>query len=165
MKRGDIYYVLKSIYQGEGSEQKISEQGRPAIIISNNINNMHSTVVTVVYLTTKPKTNLPTHVNITTSKENSTAICEQINTVSVNRIQEDGFKGHCTEAEMARVDAAVRVALALNNHAAEPVTTTTQITAPATHVYTAPQDNVQLTIERDFYKKMYNDILQKCLER
>ena len=57
MKRGQIYYV-RSNYREEGSEQR---GGRPAVIVSNDKNNANSNTVEVVYMTTKPKTDLPTH--------------------------------------------------------------------------------------------------------
>ena len=65
MKRGDIYYALPPPPIGR-------EQGgyRPAIIVSNNLNNLHSSTVEVVYLTTKPKHNLPTHVDIYSAPRN-----------------------------------------------------------------------------------------------
>lgn len=57
-KRGDIFYVMKG--NNCGSEM---EAGRPAIIVSNNLNNNNSDIVEIVYLTTQPKPELPTHVN------------------------------------------------------------------------------------------------------
>lgn len=58
MKRGEIYYI-ESTYRETGSEQR---GGRPAVIVSNDKNNENSEVVEVVYMTTKPKNDLPTHV-------------------------------------------------------------------------------------------------------
>lgn len=60
MKRGEIYYI-ESTYRETGSEQR---GGRPAVIVSNDKNNENSEVVEVVYMTTKPKNDLPTHVFI-----------------------------------------------------------------------------------------------------
>lgn len=55
MKRGEIYYI-ESTYRETGSEQR---GGRPAVIVSNDKNNENSEVVEVVYMTTKPKNDLP----------------------------------------------------------------------------------------------------------
>ena len=63
MKRGEIYYI-ESTYRETGSEQR---GGRPAVIVSNDKNNENSEVVEVVYMTTKPKNDLPTHVFIPVS--------------------------------------------------------------------------------------------------
>ena len=82
MKRGEIYYI-ESTYRETGSEQR---GGRPAVIVSNDKNNENSEVVEVVYMTTKPKNDLPTHVFIRSALSPSTVLCEQVNSVSVKRI-------------------------------------------------------------------------------
>ena len=104
IKRGDIWYVRKDNYTG--CEQAA---GRPAIIVSNEKNNASSETVEVVYLTTQPKKDLPTHVLIRSSERESTAICEQITTVSVDRLL--GNKGHLTPAEMTNVEVAMLISL------------------------------------------------------
>lgn len=80
IKRGDIWYI-ESGYS-VGSEQRA---GRPAIVVSNNRNNQYSGTVEVVYLTTQPKRDLPTHVTISSLSRESTALCEQITSVSTER--------------------------------------------------------------------------------
>lgn len=112
--RGDVWYVEK--YSSSGSEQ---EAGRPAVIVSNDMNNQFSTVVEVVYLTTQPKKDLPTHVTIRSLGKPSVALCEQITAVYTDRIAK--YKGHLTDAEMAQIDIAMKVCLALDanvDHAA-----------------------------------------------
>lgn len=80
--RGEIYYIHS--FPTCGSEQR---SGRPAIIVSNNENNTHSEVIEVCYLTLKEKNPLPTHVFIDRGPcLNSTILCEQITSVSVDRI-------------------------------------------------------------------------------
>lgn len=106
-KRGEIYYIYQS-----GSEQE-SEQvaGRPAIIVSNNKGNEFSPVVEVVFLTTKGKSPLPTHVEILSCKRPSIALCEQINTISKSRIGE--YNGECTDEEMHKIDKAICVSVGI----------------------------------------------------
>ena len=82
IKRGDIWYVENS-FAAVGSEQR---PGRPAIVVSNNKNNEHNSVVEMVYLTTQPKNNLPTYVTIRSTGRLSTALCEQITSVAIERI-------------------------------------------------------------------------------
>lgn len=106
ISRGDIYYVEK--YQTYGSEQ---QAGRPAIIVSNNKNNDNSEAFEVVYLTTQPKNDLPTHVTIRSCAKPSTALCEQITTVYIDRL--GTFVGHITEEELAMIDVALMTSLAL----------------------------------------------------
>lgn len=103
-KRGDIYYVERSVYTG--SEQGA---GRPAIIVSNDKNNEFGSTVEVVYLTTQPKKDLPTHVVIRSVARESIAICEQITTVAIERIGD--YKGHVTDVEMANLEIAMLISL------------------------------------------------------
>jgi mRNA interferase MazF len=103
-KRGDIYYVDRSVFTG--SEQA---SGRPAIIVSNEKNNEYSSTVEVVYLTTQPKKDLPTHVVIRSAAKESIAICEQITTVAVERI--GSYKGHVTDTEMMNLEIAMLISL------------------------------------------------------
>lgn len=65
IKRGDV--ILVDLKEKEGS---IQWGQRPVIVVSNNLNNRFSQVISVVPLTTsKFKKNLPTHVGI--NKDNS----------------------------------------------------------------------------------------------
>ena len=57
MNRGEIYWVKCAAARG-GEMRK----DRPALIVSNELCNKHSPVVEMVYLTTKEKKPLPTHV-------------------------------------------------------------------------------------------------------
>lgn len=60
-KFGDIFYANLPIVLGSQVQQGV----RPVLIVSNNMNNKYSNVVTVVPLTSKQsKHRLPTHVNI-----------------------------------------------------------------------------------------------------
>jgi len=57
MNRGEIYWVKCAA--ACGSETR---KDRPALIVSNELCNKHSPAVEIVYLTTKEKKPLPTHV-------------------------------------------------------------------------------------------------------
>lgn len=112
-KRGDIYYITKSEHT-VGSEQ---EAGRPGIVVSNNLANKHSDNVTVVYLTTKTKTELPTHVIIKSAQKESIALCECVVSVSKERIEE--YRGRVTREEMKKINEALKIALDLEEERAE----------------------------------------------
>lgn len=101
IKRGDIFYIKRSSEPVVGSEQN---GGRPAIIVSNDIGNYHAPVVEIVYLTTKNKKNQPTHANVMAAKP-SIAVCEQVHTVSKERLQKR--IGILSEEEMNGVDRAL----------------------------------------------------------
>ncbi len=106
VKRGEVWYIEKGY--SVGSEQR---SGRPAIIVSNDKNNTYSTTVEVVYLTTKPKQDLPTHVTIRSLNQISTALCEQITTVSMERL--GNYCGTLTDLEIDELDAAIKISLGL----------------------------------------------------
>lgn len=111
IKRGDIWYI-ESGYS-VGSEQRA---GRPAIVVSNNRNNQYSGTVEVVYLTTQPKRDLPTHVTISSLSRESTALCEQITSVSTERF--GSYRGAVTAEEMEDIEEAMMISLGLAPHAA-----------------------------------------------
>lgn len=80
--RGEIYYI--KTFPTVGHEQR---SGRPAVIVSNNDINSNSGVVEICYLTLREKPDYPTHVMIDRGPcINSTILCEQVTTVSVDKI-------------------------------------------------------------------------------
>lgn len=105
--RGEIYFVSRGATTG--SEQ---QAGRPAIVVSNEMCNIHSPTVEMVYLTSQPKTDLPTHVIIRSTTKQSTALCEQIMTIDASRLQE--YIATCTAQEMAAIDAALMISLGID---------------------------------------------------
>ena len=141
MKRGDIYYIARAD-QEVGSEQHAN---RPGVIVSNDKNNERSGTVEVVYLTTKPKTDQPTHVHIRSARQPSTVLCEQIHTVGKERIVEK--LGTVTNQEMVAIDQALAISLDLNR--VNPVGDLVEICSAALKAQT----------ERDVYQKLYTDLL------
>lgn len=107
IKRGDIYYI-RDTRQTVGSEQRAD---RPAVIVSNNRNNANSTVYEVVYMTTQPKTDLPTHFIIHSSLKPSTVLCEQISSAYEERIGE--WIGSLTPDEMKELDRCLAISLGI----------------------------------------------------
>lgn len=158
--RGDIFYINK-FGDAVGSEQ---QSGRPGIIVSNDKNNEHSATVEIVYCTTKPKEDLPTHVTIRSTNLPSTVLCEQVTTVSKERLGD--YIGSCTEQEMANVSSALEISLGLDEKysgynpfqrgADEP---------DDTGKADAPKDCSadEIRIERDMYKQMYESLLNRLI--
>ena len=107
IKRGEIYYI-ESGYCTTGSEQR---PGRPAVVVSNDKNNEFSPTIEVVYLTTQPKHDLPTHVTIRSTSRESTTLCEQITSVAVERFGD--YYGNVTEQEMQHIETALLISLGL----------------------------------------------------
>lgn len=109
VKRGEIYYITnKNI---DGSEQAGK---RPAVIISNNLNNRFATIVEVVFLTTKNKKNLPTHVKISGTKQPSYALCEQITTMSKSKIGK--YITTIQDEEMKEIEKAIAISLGIRRN-------------------------------------------------
>lgn len=111
IKRGDIYYI-RDTRQSIGSEQRAD---RPAVIISNNENNRYSTVYEVVYMTTQPKTDLPTHFITKSALRPSTVLCEQISSVYEERIGE--WIGTLTPDEMKTLDQCLAISVGIKAEA------------------------------------------------
>lgn len=107
VRRGDIFYIAATEAVG-------SEQGgdRPAVVVSNDVGNRLAPIVEVVYLTTSQKSRMPTHVPIYSAERPSTALCEQIVTVSKYRLQR--YIGRATEGEMRGIDKALHISLGIN---------------------------------------------------
>ena len=141
MNRGDIYYIARSDHEA-GSEQHAN---RPAVIVSNNKNNERSGTVEVVYMTTKPKSDMPTHVLIRTARKPSTVMCEQIHTVSTDRVMEK--LGRVTDQEMTCIEQALAISLDLNN------------VNPVGDIVEAYSQMLRAQAERDVYRKLYTDLL------
>ena len=156
VRRGEIYYIERSPLTPEtGVEQ---QAGRPGIIVSNDIGNEHSEFAEVVYLTTKTKKPLPTHVTIKTSAS-SIALCEQVHSVSKTRI--GGVIRDCTEEEMKKIDKALMISLGLDSETK--ATADTAYTKPFTIPIPAEDavNLLRLETERNIYKNMYESLLDK----
>lgn len=141
MRRGEIYYIARR--DTVGSELM---KARPGVIVSNDSLNTSSPVVEVVYCTTKPKKDQPTHVEIETTGAPCVVLCEQIDSVSTALVGKRC--GTCTDEEMAAIDRALLHSLGLDGCGRlddEAQTLKEQIEA--------------LQAERDRYAKMLDNLL------
>ncbi len=109
IKRGDI--IIVDLGQHETSVQSGI---RPCVVISNNMANKYSQVITVVPLTSKihKKEYLPTHVFLNGYRNtgldcHSLALCEQITSVAFSDILE--VAGRVSERKLAEIGNAVKV--------------------------------------------------------
>lgn len=151
IKRGDIYYI-RDTRQSIGSEQRAD---RPAVIISNNENNRHSTVYEVVYMTTQPKTDLPTHFITKSALRPSTVLCEQISSVYEDRIGE--WIGTLTPDEMKTLDQCLAISVGIK---AEPEKETESLRQQLTEAEARQQAAEK---QAATYKEMYEFLLSKQL--
>ena len=152
IKRGDIYYI-RDTRQSIGSEQRAD---RPAVIISNNENNRHSAVYEVVYMTTQPKTDLPTHFITTSALRPSTVLCEQISSVYEERIGE--WIGTLTPDEMKTLDQCLAVSIGIKaaGNTEDTESLRQQLTEAEARQQTAEKQAAT-------YKEMYEFLLSKQL--
>lgn len=164
-------------------------------MVSNDKNNENSGVVEIVYMTTQPKTDLPTHVTVRSTGRVSTVLCEQVYSVSTERI--GAYIGQCTEKEMENIDLALMISLQLdggikttkkyNETIKEQQEEIDRLKAEIEQmekdhderieqdaaVYveenkkianmTSSEDTIRLQIERDTYKTMYEQLLNKLV--
>ena len=152
--RGDVFYIEH--HHTEGSEMKA---GRPAVIVSNNFCNGVNPVVEVVYLTTRPKYNMETHVKVRCTSRESTALCEQITTVAKSRV--GTWAARLSDDEMEAIDEALMMSLGLCEYSynQEPVNPTASFDRPAEDLPSI----ALLTAERDLYRNMYEELLNRVI--
>lgn len=108
--RGMVYWANLPKYDVSPNAQ----QGmRPCIIVSNNVGNLFSKMVTVVPCTTNvDKPDLVTHYRIKlNSKEDSLVLCEMI--LTVNKDLLNGFMGILDETTMKHIDKCIEYSLGL----------------------------------------------------
>lgn len=186
-ERGEIYYINNGSGGQVGSEMK---KDRPAIIVSNDANNKYSSVVEVVFLTSKPKKELPTHVTIRSTGRMSVALCEEPTAISTERI--NNYICKASDKEMENIDIALMIALGINmtkemQQSMEDILTgkiasggglpAQQLTVPKAAAEDDREKNkvqpeqilandlLKMQTERDIFKKLYEDTLQKLLEK
>ena len=157
IKRGDIYWIAQSQYRYTvGSVQR---PGRPGIVVSNDTNNACSRTIEIVYLTGQPKTELPTHCTINSTGMTSTALCEQISTVSTEQVRE--LCGRCTAEEMAEVERCIAISLGLKE-TTESEPTTGETDARITGL---ERDLAEAQVREAMLQKMYNDLLTRAMAK
>ena len=189
ISRGEVFYIT-SHYDSVGSEQK---SGRPAVVVSNDMCNEYSPVIEICYMTLQVKKPMPTHVFVDRGQcINSTVLCEQVTSVSRDRIGE--YMCTLPDDIMDAVDKAIVVSLGLDyiieQETKKPVTVSS---TPAKEVIPASEldklraevnaleaQNKELIVARDslakkvegaenskqeakLYKKMYDNLLDKVL--
>lgn len=111
IKRGEMFYISRGGASYNGSEQHAD---RPAVVVSNDKNNENGNVVEIVYMTTQPKKDLPTHVTVRSTGRISTVLCEQVYSVTVERV--GTYIGQCSDAEMQNIDIALMISLQLDGN-------------------------------------------------
>lgn len=160
--RGDIFYVENRVNLNPVGSEMWS--GRPAVIVSDDAHNIDSDTVTVVYLTTKEKQQSPVHVPVHTTCH-STALCEQITCVDASRLGK--YICHATDEEMAAIDRALVDLLGLptvpaaNDEPVEEKHEESKVTPELAAAIGKLNDRWAVEVERDLYKRMYEQLLER----
>ena len=147
MKRGEIYYV--TIPQATGFEMT---KTRPAVIVSGDGVNSRENVVIVAFCSASSHQDTPTHVIIRSTARPSTVLCEHIYAVDKSRVST--FIGCATDDEMARIDAALSSALAIDFTAHNAANT------PRGEI-----EGTALRAELETYKRLYGELLDRMTGR
>lgn len=163
IERGDIFYIDRA-GPTFGCEQR---SGRPGVIVSSEENNKHSQTVEIVYCTTKEKPSLPTHTVILGTPYESTVLCEQVTTVSVDRL--GNYIGKCTEQEMREIDLCIMVSLGLATPDMKKIYAETnrakkedrKVEAGVGSERVEDKELIAIRVERDTYKRMYEVVVDK----
>lgn len=168
IKRGEMFYISRGGVSYNGSEQ---HSDRPAVVVSNDKNNENSNVVEVVYMTTQPKTDLPTHVTVRSTGRPSTVLCEQVYSVSTERI--GTYIGECSDKEMENIDIALMISLQLdgnmktskkyNETIKEQQEALKEKENEKPEITASSEETIRLQTERDTYKTMYEQLLNRLV--
>ena len=156
VKRGYIFYITYS--KNFNDSYSYDTTGRPGVIVSDDHLNRGSEYVEVVYLTTKIKRDMPTHVDVF-CKTPSTALCETIHTVEKDRI--GTYVRTVSDEELEGIERGLRRSLGMN----VPVTSVNDAEPNNDMGLASMQKEIQLTAERDMFKKLYEDLLSKVVGR
>ena len=148
INRGDIFYIEQSVRCGNEIKKD-----RPGIVVSAEHLNAGESCVEVVFLTSQPKKEMNEHVKILSSGRESTALREQINSISVSRLA--NYNGRITDEEMKAIDKALAASLGLN---------VVGDIEPVINSHEADQTMAAVIAERDAYKNMYENLLDRVMK-
>lgn len=180
----------KYIEETYSTSKKINQDtGRPAVIVSNNDINESQNMVEVAYLVEKPNESLPTHAKVKCHLP-STALCEQVVSVSKDRI--DGFIRTCTDEEIEKINKGLSISLGitesddtmaeklkeltdslseaqrindgLRNRIKEETDKQQELEKQLSQIETENTDEtIKVAAERDIYKDLYMKLTEKLI--
>lgn len=142
IRRGDIFWV-DNWKDGLGSEIRKS---RPAVVVSNEKNNLFSPNIEICYLTTAEKKKpLPTHVEIILIDKRNTVLCENVYTISKDRL--GNYIATLDQDEQALVDRALLISLGL----------------PSMEIFPQTQKSVQ-SVQHPENAEELKSVKKRCIE-
>lgn len=168
IKRGEIYWINPSPYRGTGKH--VQRASRPAVIVSNDKINDTGQTYEVVYLTTQPKKDCDTHVTIRSSYERSTALCEQVQTISIEQLGR--YIGACSLNEMEAINRSIMISLKLDPAIPDKVENAyvktdgkwIDVIRLRTEVTKLQTELMESRVEASLYHRMYEELLDKTIK-
>lgn len=148
--RGEIYWV--SVDGSVGSE---IQTGRPAVVISGTGSNAENDTVIIAYLDSSTEKRHPHIVSVSSSGRISKVLCNQIRTVSKRRFTK--YIGKLSKDDMSRVTGALASAMCIPLPSGK--------IENQTVIAEDKQPDVDLLVERDMYKRMYEKVLGELVHR
>lgn len=158
-RRGEVYYVRYD--SGMGTEMGV---GRPYLIVSCDEQNIKSSLLTVVPLTTATKYDTDIFVELTTPSRRSWAVLNNI--ASFDKMRFGDKMCTLTPHEMANIDEALAGILELPiNTARKRAEADRQIEALKQAVIDAEKAAADAEIEKEIFEKAYERILDKLVDQ
>lgn len=111
MNRGEIYYVSKTAIKSPGDY--VIQPGRPAIVVSDTALNNTQNVVSIVFLTSKPKIASPAHFVTRCNGVTGTALCEEVITIDKARLGK--YVGKLSDYETEQLNNCLRAVFCLGD--------------------------------------------------
>ena len=105
-RRGDIFWV--KFDPTEGSEIK---KTRPAVVISNDLQNEYGTIIIVAPITSNVKRNLPFHVPVSINQKEGRILVDQIRAIDKKRLAHQ--MAICEHETVIALDKALKLVLNL----------------------------------------------------
>ena len=153
-------YNLSGHIEGIGYEEtKEYTKGKKEDKIRHTLmNNRYSNEITVVFLTSKPKKNLETHVTVYSTGRESVALCEGLTTLDKQRAGK--FLGRMSRKEMDAIDKALGVAIGIDRKEEGGDMMVDKRASPEDW----KEEAIRETAKAETYKAMYETLLDKIIQ-
>lgn len=130
-----LYYARGQIWNRTNDKaeegRSVIKKRRPVLIVSNNVGNFFSGVVTVVPLTTSERSSsLDTQVEFLLNSKRNWALCEQLYCTSKDNL--GSYIGTVSTAKMREIDEAIKISLASDNELEDRAAAVTAVVSEVT---------------------------------
>lgn len=152
--RGDIFYIKRISDRSTG---ELSEQGKPAVIVSSDEINERSEYINVCYVVNERENPFPSDAGIELCERRSAVACGSIHSVSVERVGD--LIRECTLEELSGIERALMFSLGLEKSEKE----ITAENPPPVEKSEINGDLIKLQTERDLFRDLYENLLSRMV--